>query len=86
MQEISDDKISECITHVVNGVPGRGASFSNVHMFHLEPKNHWDIWENDQFLKDEKRCNAYFNSVCAFVRRHLKLMKERKESSLLPIH
>ena len=49
-------------------------------MYHGNPKDAWDKWENDKFKSNWCACVSLFNKHLSLVRRHYKLIKMRKNN------
>ena len=49
-------------------------------MYHSDPKDFWDTWENERFKSNWDECVILFNKHLSLVRRHDKLIKMRKNN------
>lgn len=74
-KELTDKHVQDCLKHI-SGAPGLPESFKGDYCGLLV--DDWD--KNPDFVKEKLLPNQVFSSVCAFVRRQLKLLKKQEDN------
>jgi|SRR3989344_2826372 len=50
-------------------------------MYHSNPQDAWDFWENEQYLLKMNECSMYWNKIQGLSRRIRKLEAKRRNNS-----
>lgn len=74
--ELSDDDVAAVLAHMSgDGVPFR---FRPSEVYHFDPKDAWDNWENEKHEESRRETANYWSKMSAYVRRRIKLATRRE--------
>jgi S-methylmethionine-dependent homocysteine/selenocysteine methylase len=82
MEEINFEDIEQAILAIKNNDTSLPLEFYPNEMYTDEPSNEWDMYENEKFKKNWKRCVKHWQKTLSKARRILKIERERLKNPL----
>ena len=74
---LSDKKVEFVLNYLENNEKHLPLEYTPNEMFHFNPKNEWDRWENDRYKQNLPSCGDRWNPLRSFVLRSIKLAQIR---------